>query len=52
MVELTADYSGPYKEKVGDWIFQYKFFDPTMDKGRATQPTHYPNERRVNVKKE
>ena len=32
---IDADYTGHYKEKDGTWIFQYKFFDPTMDKGRA-----------------
>lgn len=32
---IDADYTGVYKEKDGTWIFQYKFFDPTMDKGRA-----------------
>ena len=32
---IDADYTGDYKEKKGTWIFQYKFFDPTMDKGRA-----------------
>ncbi|MDE0467126.1 MAG: hypothetical protein OYL97_08715 [Candidatus Poribacteria bacterium] len=26
---IDADYTGPYKEKEGPWIFQYKFFDPT-----------------------
>lgn len=26
---IDADYTGPYKEKEGTWIFQYKFFDPT-----------------------
>ena len=32
---IDADYTGVYKERNGTWIFQYKFFDPTMDKGRA-----------------
>ena len=32
---IDADYTGHYKEKDGTWIFQYKFFDSTMDKGRA-----------------
>ena len=32
---IDADYTGVYKERCGTWIFQYKFFDPTMDKGRA-----------------
>ena len=32
---IDADYTGHYKEKNGTWIFQYKFFDPTMDKNRA-----------------
>ncbi|RKU16431.1 hypothetical protein C6503_12445 [Candidatus Poribacteria bacterium] len=32
---IDADYTGDYKEKEGTWIFQYKFFDPTMDKARA-----------------
>ena len=32
---IDADYTGPYEGKDGTWIFQYKFFDPTMDKGRA-----------------
>ena len=32
---IDADYTGDYKEKEGTWIFQYKFFDPTMDKVRA-----------------
>ena len=32
---IDADYTGDYKEKKGTWIFQYKFFDPTMDKARA-----------------
>ena len=32
---IDADYTGSYKKKNGTWIFQYKFFDPTMDKGRA-----------------
>ena len=32
---IDADYTGHYKDKDGTWIFQYKFFDPTMDKGRA-----------------
>ena len=32
---IDADYTGTYKGKCGTWIFQYKFFDPTMDKGRA-----------------
>ena len=32
---IDADYAGVYRERNGTWIFQYKFFDPTMDKGRA-----------------
>ena len=32
---IDADYTGDYKGISGTWIFQYKFFDPTMDKGRA-----------------
>ncbi len=32
---IDADYTGVYKERDGTWIFQYKFFDPTMDRGRA-----------------
>lgn len=32
---IDADYTGDYKGKEGTWIFQYKFFDPTMDKARA-----------------
>jgi hypothetical protein len=32
---IDADYTGHYKDKDGTWIFQYKFFDPTMDKGRT-----------------
>ena len=32
---IDADYTGVYKERDGTWIFQYKFFDSTMDKGRA-----------------
>ena len=32
---IDADYTGIYKNREGTWIFQYKFFDPTMDKGRA-----------------
>lgn len=32
---IDADYTGDYKEKEGTWIFQYKFFDTTMDKARA-----------------
>ena len=32
---IDADYTGVYKEKEGTWIFQYKFFDPTKDKGQA-----------------
>ena len=32
---IDADYTGDYKGRCGTWIFQYKFFDPTMDKGRA-----------------
>ena len=32
---IDADYTGTYKGRHGTWIFQYKFFDPTMDKGRA-----------------
>ncbi len=32
---IDADYTGDYKEKKGTWIFQYKFFDLTMDKARA-----------------
>ena len=32
---IDADYTGTYEGKDGTWIFQYKFFDPTMDKARA-----------------
>ena len=32
---IDADYAGVYKGRCGTWIFQYKFFDPTMDKGRV-----------------
>ena len=32
---IDADYTGHYKGKDGTWIFQYKFFDPTMDKRRV-----------------
>lgn len=32
---IDADYTGTYKGRCGTWIFQYKFFDPTIDKGRA-----------------
>ena len=32
---IDADYTGTYKERIGTWIFQYKFFDPTIDKARA-----------------
>ena len=32
---IDADYTGVYKGRCGTWIFQYKFFDPTMDKGRT-----------------
>ena len=32
---IDADYTGVYKGRDGTWIFQYKFFDPTIDKGRA-----------------
>lgn len=32
---IDADYTGVYKEKDGTWIFQYKFFDPSIDKGKA-----------------
>ena len=32
---IDAEYTGEYKGREGKWIFQYKFFDPTMDKGRA-----------------
>ena len=32
---IDADYTGDYKGRCGTWVFQYKFFDPTMDKGRA-----------------
>lgn len=32
---IDADYTGTYKGSCGTWIFQYKLFDPTMDKGRA-----------------
>ena len=32
---IDADYTGVYRERDGTWIFQYKFFDPTMDRGRA-----------------
>lgn len=31
---IDADYTGTYKGKCGTWIFQYKFFDPTMDEAR------------------
>ena len=32
---IDADYTGVYKGRDGTWVFQYKFFDPTMDKGRV-----------------
>ena len=32
---IDADYTGIYKGRDGIWIFQYKFFDPTIDKGRV-----------------
>lgn len=32
---IDADYTGIYKNREGTWIFQYKFTDPTMDKGRV-----------------
>ena len=32
---VDADYTGVYEGKCGTHIFQYKFFDSTMDKGRA-----------------
>ena len=32
---IDADYTGTYKGRCGTWIFQYKFFDPTIDNGRA-----------------
>ncbi len=32
---IDADHTGVYKGRGGTWIFQYKFFDPTTDKGRA-----------------
>ena len=32
---IDADYTGTYKGRYGAWIFQYKFFDPTIDKARA-----------------
>lgn len=32
---IDADYTGTYKGRGGTWIFQYKFFDPTIDKARA-----------------
>ena len=32
---IDADYTGTYKGRCGTWIFQYKFFHPTMDKGRT-----------------
>ena len=32
---IDADYTGDYKGRDGTWIFQYKFFDPTIDKARA-----------------
>ena len=37
---IDAEFNGSYtdrngKKKSGRWIFQYKFFDPTMDKARA-----------------
>ena len=32
---IDADYTGTYKRRCVTWIFQYKFFDPTMDKERA-----------------
>ena len=30
-----AQYSGTYNKKTGEWRFQHKFHDPTMDKTRA-----------------
>lgn len=32
---VDADYTGTYKGRCGTWIFQYKFFDPTRDKGHT-----------------
>ena len=32
---IDADHTGVYNGKDGVWIFQYKFYDPTMDNGRA-----------------
>ncbi len=32
---IDANYTGVYNGRNGTWVFQYKFFDPTMDKGRA-----------------
>ena len=32
---IDADFTGKYAGKEGVWIFQFKFFDPTMDKARA-----------------
>ena len=32
---IDAEYHGPYAEKDGSWIFQFKFRDPTMDKGKT-----------------
>ena len=32
---IDANYTGIYKERDGTWVFQYKFFDPTIDKARA-----------------
>ncbi len=32
---IDADHTGVYNRKDGVWIFQYKFYDPTMDRGRA-----------------
>lgn len=32
---IDADYMEHYKGRDGNWIFQYKFFDPTMDKNQA-----------------
>ena len=31
----TYTYTGTYERRCGTWIFQCKFFDPTMDKSRA-----------------
>lgn len=32
---IDADFTGTYAGKEGVWIFQFKFFNPTMDKTRA-----------------